>query len=97
MGLGIFKMDTAKINESGAKFQEYSEEYRNLMTQLRTTVEDLGACWKAEDYQAFLAIYEKNAESIDQMSKAFASFGEILSTVSKNVDKASANLRADMK
>lgn len=92
-GSGTFSIDTAQVGQSGAKFQEYSREYSNLMTQLKNTIEDLGSCWKGEDYTKFTAVYTQNAETIEQMSKAFASFGEILSSTSSDVNRLSQDLQ----
>ena len=94
---GTYSIDPAKINESGLKFQQFSQDYRTDMMQLRSTIEDLGVCWKSEDYNQFVAIYQKNAEVIDQMSKAFASFGDILSTTSASANSASEELRSSFK
>ncbi len=94
---GTFSIDTARISQSGNRFQEFSHDYTQIMTNLRTTIEDLGGCWKSDDYNQFVSIYEQNSEVIDQMSKAFASFGEILTTTSQKVDAASEALRASFK
>ncbi len=94
---GTFSIDPAQISQSGAKFQQFSQDYRTNMMQLRSAIEDLGGCWKSEDYNQFVAIYQQNAEIIDQMSKAFASFGDILTTTSANVNTASEELRSTFK
>jgi len=65
---GEFVMDTAQVKIIGSRFADFSSRYKNLMTQMRTTIEDLGTCWKSEDYNQFLSIYEQNSETIDQMS-----------------------------
>ncbi len=94
MASGTFMMDPTQVQQSGSRFQEFSTEYANDMASLRSTIEDLGSCWKSEDYNQFVAIYQQNAETIDQMSKAFASFGEILTTTGANAVQASADLRS---
>lgn len=91
---GTFMMDPGQIQQSGARFQSFSQEYANCMNSLRSTIEDLGGCWKSEDYNQFVAIYQQNAETIDQMSRAFASFGEILTTTGANATQASEDLRS---
>lgn len=94
MAQGTFMMDPGQIQQSGARFQNFSNEYANLMNSLRSTIEDLGSCWKSEDYNQFVAIYQQNAETIDQMSKAFASFGEILTETGTVATQASEDLRS---
>jgi len=91
---GEFVMDTAQVKIIGSRFADFSSRYKNLMTQMRTTIEDLGTCWKSEDYNQFLSIYEQNSETIDQMSRAYESFGEILTETGTNAEKASEDLRS---
>ncbi len=94
---GTFSMDTAQVSQIGAKFQELSREYANDMTQLRSTIEDLGSSWKSEVYNKFVSVYEKNAETIDQMSKAFASFGDMLTSTSNEVNRITQDLSDDIR
>ena len=94
---GTFSMDTAQVSQIGAKIQELSREYANDMTQLRSTIEDLGSSWKSEVYNKFVSVYEKNAETIDQMSKAFASFGDMLTSTSNEVNRITQDLSDDIR
>ncbi len=89
---GTFSIDTSAVSQSGAKFQELSREYNNYMTQLRSTIEDLGSNWHSDVYNKFVSVYEKNAETIDQMSKAFASFGDMLTSTSNSVNRITQDL-----
>ncbi len=97
MATGTFSINPTQLNQSGGNFQNFSNDYRTYMTTLRKTIEDLGVCWKSQDYKEFLAIYKQNAETIDQMSKAFASFGEVLTTTSSDIVKKSEELRSTFK
>lgn len=91
---GTFMMDPQEVERSGERFKDLSEEYKQCMNKLNATVEDLGTCWKSEDYNQFKSIFEQNAETIKQMSEAFASFGNILSTTGSNAASESAELRS---
>ncbi len=96
-GNGTFMMDPAAVQQSGTNFQNFSIRYSTEMNNLRNVIEDLGRCWKSEDYNQFLQIYQQNAEVIQQMSKAFASFGEVLTTTGTNAVQKSEDLRASFK
>ena len=84
---GTFSIDTARISQSGNRFQEFSHDYTQIMTNLRTTIEDLGGCWKSDDYNQFVSIYEQNSEVIDQMSKAFAMQGANLVLIARRIER----------
>lgn len=93
MGSGSYYMDTEEVKKIGAKFEMFSGEYDTLMKHLQAVVQDLGVCWKSEDYNKFLSVFEQHKETIDQMGKAYASFGEILTETGANAEKQSAELR----
>lgn len=94
---GTYEMNPGEVQKSGQNFQNFSSRYATEMNSLRSAIEELGRCWKSEDYNQYLAIYEQNAETINQMSKAFDSFGTILTTTSSNAAQASSDLQGSFK
>ncbi len=90
----VFGIDSSVVSTSGSRFQEFSEDYRTYMNELRTSIEALANVWKGEDYKKFKEIYERNSEVIEQMSKAFADMGNVFTDVAKQSDAAGERAQA---
>ena len=70
-------MDNKK-NDTLEGFKKFSHDYVFYMQDLKTAVEGIGAYGKDTDYNELCAIYEEYSEVIEQISKAFFMFNEVL-------------------
>lgn len=86
------KANTSSIFNSGAKLQEYAQEYWDNYASIKSLVRDLGAYWQGKDYDDFL----KNIETLDSSwSKMFSMLngaGDALKTSASRYDDACARV-----
>lgn len=71
-------MDNKK-NDTLEGFKKFSHDYVVYMQELKNSVEGIGTFWKDTDYNELCAIYDESSEVIEQISKAFFLFNDMLS------------------
>lgn len=94
---GTIQIDPAAVQQNGQRFKELSTDYKSCMSNLQSTVDDLGTCWKSEDHDTFVSIYERNKETIDQMGRAFEEFGTLLDKAGSNFAKMTSEIQSSFR
>ena len=94
---GTIFMNPEEVKRNGQRFKDLAADYKTNMNNLQSAIDDLATCWKSEDHDAFVAIYTKNKETIDQMGKAFDEFGSLLDTTGSNFANMTSEIQSAFK
>jgi len=92
----MIKINCYKVNETGKKYKEDAEYFRETKTQMNSLYDGFKAAWNNTENVNFLASFRDHINDIDKFADFMDNSGNILVEMSGRHNEAESNFKKNV-
>ena len=93
----MFSVETGDVATVGKNLQDEAANYKNIVTQIYSDVEDLRNTWQGTDSDTYVAQVNEKKETIESLGVAIEEYGQFLINTSTTYNNLRDNVIANAK